>query len=222
MSKVKLRGKYWVDKKGNMWNSKKYTKTQAIEESGFLVDCIACVDCSHCTSCYMCSQCTSCVGCEQLQYCRKCQQCFQCFICKGCVNCNQCKRCTYCIGHTGLVSEKSCNDTEEVIYENPQLIWDGDKDLIRVGLFRGGLSEFYTYLILNSTTVLDRSEEGDSFVECDYIFNGKVNPYKLDKDRIGDYLGFVIKCREMLPHFWDDEFGTAMGKVKSEEREKED
>jgi len=78
---------YWVDKNDNSWNSKNYTKTEAIKYSKSLVNCKGCIDC------YNCKGCVSCLDCVDSRYCVGCRCCLACLDCAYCMGCNKCVDC---------------------------------------------------------------------------------------------------------------------------------
>ena len=69
----------WIDKKGNMWNCKLFTKEQAEKASKTLVNCMFCIDCTNCIKCNDCINCKDCVSCEYCNDCIKCKKCNCCY-----------------------------------------------------------------------------------------------------------------------------------------------
>ena len=74
----------WVDRYGNKWNCKIYTKEQAEKASKSLVNCTFCQNCEFCINCGNCIECKYCVSCEYCNDCIKCTKCDYCyFLTKG-------------------------------------------------------------------------------------------------------------------------------------------
>ena len=59
----------WIDKHGNMWDVRKFTKEEAKRYSKTLIDCNHCLDCDNCRSCLSCKWCTGCTNCVDCEKC---------------------------------------------------------------------------------------------------------------------------------------------------------
>lgn len=46
MEELELFGRFWVDKNNNKWNSRYFSKEEALEASKSLINCTDCVNCS--------------------------------------------------------------------------------------------------------------------------------------------------------------------------------
>lgn len=144
----------WIDKEGNKWDDRIYTRVRAIRASQSLIGCERCMNCVNCENCIDCSDCKFCVDCTDCydsQYCKNCRGCSECYRCINCKDCLNCDHCVVC---------KDCMDCIHVhkFKSNPQrflsakigsrethttLYWTTKKDTqIICGCWRGSLTEF--------------------------------------------------------------------------------
>ncbi|MGF6375035.1 TPP-dependent indolepyruvate ferredoxin oxidoreductase alpha subunit [Clostridiales Family XIII bacterium PM5-7] len=58
--KIELVNGYWVDDRGNKWDSEYYSESEALFFSSTLINCENCTNCLNCINCFGCNGCTNC------------------------------------------------------------------------------------------------------------------------------------------------------------------